>query len=68
MTLEHVLSFVTGSPVASILGYEMKPSIHFADGMFPTSATCINRLYLPIEEISYDFYDLAFLNAHFGRE
>jgi len=74
VTLGRILQFMTGSDEEQIIGFSLKPSIHFHDlaGSIPTASTCVNMLYLPLdvsyseEELFYK-YSLAFTSDYFGR-
>ena len=78
ISLEKILSFVTGIDEEPLLGFEMDPSIQFINnqnGFIPTSSTCINQLKLPVPSIQnplineqslFRMYDYAFSNKYFG--
>ena len=51
-----------------VLGYTLAPTLEFHEQMFPTSSTCINRLYLPLLNLNAQLWDAAFLNDYFGLE
>ena len=83
LNLGNILQFATCLPEEPLLGFSIKPSIHFQEAdsavkwsFLPTSNTCINKMYiprpttdieLPPEDDLFEVYDNAFLNQHFGR-
>lgn len=79
VTLGHVLQFSTGTDEEPILGFELHPSLIFAEvsnSFIPTANTCCNTLYLPHANVTtplpecnmlFGLYDYAFNNAFFGR-
>ncbi|KAK3107016.1 hypothetical protein FSP39_005117 [Pinctada imbricata] len=68
VTVERILKFATGSASFPVLGYGIAPTIEFVDTRYPTSSTCINKMYLPNEEMIAENYDMAFMNDYFGLE
>ena len=78
MTLEKVLTFVTGCDEEPALGFAVPPSILFVEdsqNFIQTASTCINQLKLPRGTISkklpssdtlFGLYDYAFWNSYFG--
>ncbi|XP_069129254.1 uncharacterized protein [Argopecten irradians] len=74
ITLEKILSFATSSEKEPALGFPMRPSLHFTDGIFATSNTCIFRMCLPLlnkdrgEDDYFAKLDLAFANSYFGLQ
>lgn len=79
VTLGHVLQFSTGTDGEPILGFELHPSLIFAEvsnSFIPTANTCSNTLYLPHANVTtpvpeckllFGLYDYAFNFAFFGR-
>ncbi len=73
--LEHILKFATCCENEPVLGYGLSPRIEFVYGNspLPTANTCINKMSLVIggelpndEERMFEFFDIAFVNTHFG--
>ncbi|CAB4025573.1 G2 M phase-specific E3 ubiquitin- ligase [Paramuricea clavata] len=73
--LEHILMFATCCENEPVLGYGLSPRIEFvyAKSPLPTANTCINKMSLVIggelpndEERMFEFFDIAFVNTHFG--
>jgi hypothetical protein len=83
VTLEHILQFTTATDEEPVLGFADEPSIHFVPSassakwsFIPTANTCANTLYLPcpghdvslpVENMLFEVYDMAFSNAYFGN-
>ena len=61
MSLEKILKFTAGSESFPVLGYTLALTLEFHEQMFPTSSTCINRLYLPLLNLNAELWDAAFL-------
>lgn len=76
VTMEKVLTFVTGADMEPALGFRIDPAIHFvdSDSPLPTANTCINKLSLSISANSitearyFNFLDLGFSNAFYGLQ
>ncbi|XP_052286845.1 uncharacterized protein LOC127882320 [Dreissena polymorpha] len=79
VSLGSILKFATGTEEEPVLGFCIKPSIHFveADTFLPTANTCVNRLNLTIPHGSlavtsqdelFEMFDLAFCNTYFGLQ
>ncbi|XP_052249529.1 uncharacterized protein LOC127857163 [Dreissena polymorpha] len=79
VTLGKVLKFVTGTEEEPVLGFSLKPSIHFSENQpfLPSANTCINRLNLTIPSETaaipndtelFNLYDYAFSNDYFGLQ
>ena len=79
VTLNKVLKFTTGAEEEPVLGFVMNPSIQFVKSIsfLPTANTCINRLNLstpdadmamPTDDVLFNLFDYAFLNAFFGLQ
>ena len=84
ISLNNILQFATCDEEVPLLGYEngVKPSATFHEvaenkSFIPTANTCCCRLLLPTpsleialpdEETLFQLYDMAFLNAYFGRK
>ena len=79
VTLEWILSFATGAMWEPVAGFAMNPTVQFKQytqdtGLYPTANTCANVLYLPYildgelpkDDILYERFDMAFMNAYFG--
>ncbi|KAK3107706.1 hypothetical protein FSP39_020477 [Pinctada imbricata] len=77
LSLESILLFTTGSTSEPLLGFQLAPSIEFAEcqSFLPIANMCVNRLILPRpsafatlpgEAILYELYDYAFSNTFFG--
>ena len=56
LTLSDVLMFVTGAPFEPPLGFTPQPSIQFHSPVFPKANTCINKLYLPLQEMDFELF------------
>lgn len=66
MSLEKILKFTTGAERELILGFVLAPTLEFSEVFMPMANTCICRLTLPLDLITYDLLDLAFMNDYFG--
>ena len=79
ITLENILSFVTGSEHRPTLGFALNPKVlfvHLDDDIcrLPTAQTCPNELRLFItknlkdEKVLYPLFDSAFSSSFFGLQ
>ncbi|MEW8547182.1 MAG: hypothetical protein AB2693_27030 [Candidatus Thiodiazotropha sp.] len=77
--MSKILKFTTGSEEEPVLGFHMKPSVHFvhSHSFLPTANTCINRLNLtipaedsemPEDDMLFSLFDYAFSNSYFGLQ
>ena len=67
VSLEKILTFITGVDEEPILGFELHPSVVFFEvdkGFIPSSQTCINQLKLPI---AYPVPSLVFFCLSFHK-
>ena len=72
MGIEDILIFTTGVPTEPPLGFSPDLSIRFIEGIFPRANTCVNALYLPLNNTILDefMHNMCFgmLNSvGFGR-
>ena len=55
ITLEDIMSFVTGMPEIPPLGFRPPPTILFQNtSIFPSANTCSNQLHLPLKEMTFE--------------
>lgn len=79
ISLGHVFQFATGTDEEPVLGFVLHPSLRFVEvttSFIPTANTCINCLNLPrpsvdiplpSQDMLFNLYDHAFVNAFFGH-
>ena len=59
ITFERILEFATGASKEPPIGFQPQPSISFQQSSrFPRANTCINTLYLPLEDMSLSTFHL----------
>lgn len=64
LTLSDVLMFVTGAPSEPPLGFTPQPSIQFhSSSVFPKANTCINKLYLPLQEMDFEVFKYTMISG-----
>ena len=72
LSLGDILIFTTGVPSEPPLGFSPNLTVRFTEGVYPRANTCVNALYLPLCNPTFDdfMYNMCFgiLNSTgFGR-